>query len=154
MKFKFKTSSLLFYILCIGLLSIVACDTDDQEEQTLDGIWELKKITTSEDEIITEEFWGSVIWKFDISKDKLEILIDYNIIIENNIGGENDPDGYFIGLTDGTYALRIFSDEIADNIQIGDSTEGSFVLDGNNLVLILDYDNGEFTSTEIYYFEK
>jgi len=154
MSFSNITSKFLFYILSFSLVSIAGCEADDPKEQILDGTWKMTKVTTSEDEIITEDLWGSVIWDFDVTSKELEVLVDYHLIIENYTGGENDPDGFFFGLTDGTYKLDIISDDSKNSIQIGDYTKGNFKLVGNRLILRLDYDSGQFTAKEIYYFEK
>lgn len=135
------------------LFSIVSCEADDLVKPTIDGAWEKKKITTAENEVITADLWGSVFWDFNVAAEEMEILVDYAIIIENNVGEDSKPNGVFFGLTDGTYKLKV-SDDIKNNIQIGESSTGSFTLDGDELIIELDYDNGEFAATEIYYFEK
>lgn len=157
MKFQKIISSIVSVILSIGLLFIVGCEPEGPVQPTLDGLWEMKKITSTEGDIITEEIWGSVFWDFDLETEEVEILIDYSILlenIENNGGSENYPNGVFHGLTDGTYELNVSSVNSKNKIQIGNSTNGSFVLDDNDLILNLNYENEEISATEIYYFEK
>tara|TARA_R100000935_G_C2829815_1_gene164389 strand:- start:446 stop:883 length:438 start_codon:yes stop_codon:yes gene_type:complete len=136
---------------------MMSCESDDPVEPTIDGFWEMKKITNTQDEIITEELWGSVFWDFDLATEEVEILVDYfNILenIKNNGGSENYPNGIFHGLTDGIYEVKVSSDASKNNIQIGTGSKGTFILNGNELILKLDYDNGQISATEIYYFEK
>lgn len=153
-----KTSpSFLSILLLFVLLVLQGCEADDPVEPTIDGFWEMKKITNTENEVITEELWGSVFWDFDLEAEEVEILVDYFILlenIENNGGPERYPHGVFFGLTDGTYKLNVSSGDSKNNIQIGTTTKGSFLLDGNELILNLDYDNGRISASEIYYFEK
>lgn len=154
MNFQKIPYSYLSILSLFVLFSIASCEKDDPAKPTIDGAWEMKRITNAQNETITEELWGSVFWDFDVAAEEMEILVDYAIIIENNEGADSNPQGFFFGLTDGTYKLKVSSDNSKNEIQIGKVLKGGFILNGNELILKLDYDNGDFSSSEIYYFEK
>ncbi|MBO2544889.1 hypothetical protein J0871_10725 [Salegentibacter sp. BDJ18] len=157
MKFQEIIKRFLSFILLIGLFLSLSCEGDNSTEPSIDGLWEMKKITNTEDELITEELWSSVFWNFDLESEEVEILIDDFILLENiqnNGGSDRYPNGVFHGLTEGIYNLNVSLDSSKNSIQIGSATKGSFKLNGDQLILNLDYHIDQISATEIYYFEK
>ena len=146
-------SKVLTGFLLLFLLSLTGCEKNEVNP-TLDGAWEMKIITSPENEVITEDLWGSVIWDFDLENNEVEVLVDYSLILENNVVTENDTMGFFFGLTDGTFDLIVSENDGKKEIKIGTTTTGTYDLKGETLILRLDYDDGRIEASEIYYFEK
>lgn len=115
--------------LKIGLIAvafiIAASCSDDTEQHSLQGTWNLTNTSTSEG-LNIDYPQGQVQWDFNEANHKLTV--------KNEIASAG-PENIFAGLASGTYTYRVKTEQNIGYLYVEGNEQGAVSVTGSNLVV-------------------
>ena len=119
-------STILLLVCILGLGVVTSCNNDDDntdQQESLDGTWNLTNVRGSLLGVDLDYNEGEVIWNFNQ---------DNILVVENNIM-TTGPEDIYSGLDSGTYAYNIQVIDDLDVLFVENREMGFLVLSNKNL---------------------
>ena len=120
-------STILLLVCILGLGVVTSCNNDDDntdQQESLDGTWNLTNVRGSLLGVDLDYNRGEVIWNF--------IQDENTLVVENNIM-TTGPEDIYSGLDSGTYVYNIQVIDDLDVLFVENREMGFVVLSNNNL---------------------